>query len=223
MDPRAALAAAERSLDLAEQLGLPANPLTLCLRGCVRCELGDGGGLDDMKRSLEMARSLGAGEYVSEIFFYVATAIYMYEGLLVSLEIFREGLGYARRRGAVHMEGSHRAGIIWTSEEAGKWDVVLDEAPAVEALLEATQHTWWLAVVRVSHLLVLVQCGRAAESGQLAVGSVDSAHKESGHIVAGCSAAAAAERMAGGDASAALDLLRLCEEALRGMGGTSGV
>ena len=104
VDPRAALAAAERSLDLAEQLGLPANPLTLCQRGCSRCDLGDSGGLDDLKRALEMARAMGAGEYVSEIFWNVGTEIYMYEGPLVSLEILREGLGYARRRGAVHME-----------------------------------------------------------------------------------------------------------------------
>ena len=56
-----AIAFAERAIELAATLGLPAPARALGLRGGARFALGDAGGLDDTRRALEAALGQGLG------------------------------------------------------------------------------------------------------------------------------------------------------------------
>ena len=61
-DPRVTLGTAERAVAVAERLGLPPDPRAIAYRGCARCDMGDAGGLDDLRLALEMVRIKGAWE-----------------------------------------------------------------------------------------------------------------------------------------------------------------
>ena len=56
-----AIAFAERAIELATTLGLPAPARALGLRGGARFALGDAGGLNDTRRALEAALGQGLG------------------------------------------------------------------------------------------------------------------------------------------------------------------
>ncbi len=218
-DPRVTLGTAERAVAVAERLGLPPDPRAIAYRGCARCDMGDAGGLDDLRLALEMVRIKGAWEEAGTVYWAVGAEVYMCEGFRSTLETLREGLEYARRRGDVDTELQLRGLLLSSWEPLGEWDAVLSEALAVEPLLEAASSIWMLAVVRFTHLQVLVQRGRAAEAEQLASLVARDAHRESGHMAAACATAAAAARLAAGERDGALELLVLADAAYRRPGG----
>ena len=219
MDSQAALELAERAIAVSEALGSPPDPRAVCYRGCARCDMGDAGGLDDLKQALEMVRTAGTGEHAGLVFWAAACEVCMFEGFRSGLEVNREGLQYARRRGDVDMEFTLRTGYMWNLGPLGEWDALLSEALAVEPLLEAGSYLWLRAIVYLYHLQVLVHQGRNDEAKRLAPFVIDSAHRELGHTAAACASVAAAERLAGGDGAAALRLLALAETAYRRQGG----
>ena len=210
---------AERAMELSEQLGLPVDPRLLVSRGCARCDLGVAGGAEDFRQAMEMCRTSGLGEHMSWVFMGVANWIYIYEGFQASIAVCVEGLDIARRRGAVDLEAELRTVTVWASQAAGEWDRVLDEAVAIERLVES----YWgasfnLSAVRIMRTLVLVERGRAPETAELVEWLEQEALDES-TADAGLCIAAAVARMALGDSGRALSLLVRSEAALRGQGG----
>ena len=218
-DLQANLEVAERAIAVAAALGAPPDPRAICFRGCARCDLGDAGGVDDLREALEMVRVSTTGEQAGDVFWAAGCEIYMFEGYRTGLEIVREGLDYAQRRGDVRNALSLRAAVVWCSEPLGEWDAALGDALALEPLLEARSYSWLLSVTQMTHLLMLVRLGRATEAGRLGSRVADVAHNDTGHTAAACATAAAAERSVVGDRLAALDLLRLAEIAYRRPGG----
>ena len=89
---------------LSEELGLPEDARLLVSRGCARCDLGDAGGVDDLRAGagdVPDVRKRRAREFGLR---RVGNLIYMYEGFQASLAVCTEGLDFARRRGAVDDE-----------------------------------------------------------------------------------------------------------------------
>ena len=218
-DSRRQLEVADRAVKLAGQLGLHLDARVVSVRGAARCDLGDAGGLDDFRLALEMCRTSGGGEHASGVFFWVGTWVYMFEGFRASMAVLMEGLEIAGRRGALRDELDYRMAMVWACEGAGEWDRVLDDAVAVEPLLESAGMVWALGIVRLCRTHVLVWRGRTDEAVELAGKIAERALVETGHTVAALCIAAAAARMAVGDSAAALDLLADCEAPLRGRGG----
>ncbi len=218
-DCRRTLATAERGLALASSLALSTDPRLIAARGCARCDLGDAGGVDDLKDALEVCRSSGDNEYLSAVFIEVANWIYLYEGFRAALDIGTEGLARARRRGAIDDETYLRTTILWACESAGEWDRVLDEAVALEPLVEAAGDAWPRSYVRLFPSLVLVDTGRAAEAAGRLEWLEEAGLGELLWLDSGLSIAAAAVRMALGDQRRALSHLVRCETGLRSPGG----
>jgi tetratricopeptide (TPR) repeat protein len=214
------LEVAERAMELSEQLGLPADARLelLVTRGCARCDLGDAGGDEDLRQALEMCRTSGLGEHMTWVFTGVANWIYIHEGFQASLAVCAEGLDFARRRGAVDLETDLRTVIVWASHAAGDWDEVLDEAVAIDPLLERHWDSWALSAERLFRTLVLVERGRAQEAAKL-VEWLEQRALDEWAARAGCSIAASAVRSALGDTARAMDLLSRSEAALRDKGG----
>ena len=219
-DYGAQLDVAQRAIDLSQQLGMPVDARLIVLRGCARCDLGLAGGDEDLKQALEMCRTSGPGEGASRVLNFVSNWIYIYEGFDESLGICAEGLDVARRRGAVDLEAELRGVIVWACHAGGDWDRVLDEAAAMDPLLETpvVRDPWSRGVVRSLRTLVLVERGRAQESATL-LDWLEQRAREKPSDGAACSIAAAAARMALGDPVRALEFLSLGEAALRGKGG----
>jgi len=217
--PQVTLEAADQAIAMAGQLGVAPNPRAVCYRGCARCDMGDVGGLNELRRSLELVRAGGTQEYAGDIFWAASCDISMFEGFRAGLRIAQEGLGYAQRRGDVDTELTLRTEFIWTSEPLGEWDAVLRDAPDVERELKARSYIWLLATASLNHLRVLVHRGHVDEADALAPLFVEAARPQTGHTVAACSTAAAAAKLAAGEADAARDLLELADTAYRQPGG----
>ena len=167
-----------------------------------------------------MCRTSGLGEHMSWVFTGVSNWIYIYEGFQASLAIAAEGLDFARRRGAVDLETDLRAVLVWASHATGDWDRVLDEAVAIDPLLESAWESYNLGAVRGCRTMVLVERGRAQEAAKLVEWLEQRALDEStAKDEVACSIAAAAARMALGEPDRALDHLSRSEAALRGKGG----
>ena len=222
-DARQQLDVAERALELSEQLGLPADAGLLVSRGCARYDLGDAGGVEDFRQALELCRTSELGEHASQVFAGVANWIYMYEGFQASLAVCAEGLNLARRRGAVYDEVENRYVIVWASQAMGDWDRVLDEAVAMDPLLQVggllSSYLVQLMWVRMSRTLVLVERGRASEAAELVEWLEQQITRLASATNAGLCIAAAAARMALGESAHTLSLLADSEAALRGKGG----
>ncbi len=209
--------AADRAILLSEELGLPIDAQLLAARGCARCDLGDAGGVADLKQALEMCRTSGSGDRQGPVFVTVGNWLYMYEGFQASLAVCTEGLAFARRRGAVDSEIQMRTSIGWACESVGDWDRVLDEAAELKPLIDAAGDWWHRIYVRLFPLLVLVERGRAAEAAdELAWLEADATDMEEGPwTFAGVFVAAASARMALGDPERALSHLASGAEAFR--------
>jgi class 3 adenylate cyclase len=218
-DPQATLQVADRAIAVAKQLGVPPEPRAICYRGCARCDMGDVGGIGELRRCLELVRAGGTQEYAGDIFWAAGCDISMFEGFQAGLEIAGEGLGYAQRRGDVGTELTLRAEFIWASEPLGEWDAVLRDAPALESLLEAASYDWLLATVALNHLRVLVHRGQADEAEALTPLFMEAARGQTGHTVAACSTTAAAAKLAAGEIDDARSLLKLADIAYRRPGG----
>jgi hypothetical protein len=94
-----AIAFAERAIELAAALGLPAPARVLGLRGGARFALGDAGGLDDTRRALEAALGQGLGRDTGVLYNNLAEDLGRAEGPRARLELARQGAAFTQRRG----------------------------------------------------------------------------------------------------------------------------
>ncbi len=116
---------ADRALALAEEIGAPTPARALGYRGLARCELGDAGGLDDMRRALRIAIDAGQGREAGTLYNNLGRTIWGYEGPEVALEIYRQGIAFDRARGL-------NALAVWC--EGSSLDVLVDRGELEEAI-----------------------------------------------------------------------------------------
>src|SRR5262249_29522880 len=88
----AARAAAERALALGGRLGLEEPARALGYRGSARCLLGDAGGLDDVRRALEICVERARGRDAAVQFNNLALALWAFDGPATALEVGRQGI-----------------------------------------------------------------------------------------------------------------------------------
>ena len=94
-----AIAAAERALQLAAELGLPEPARALGCRGNARAYLGERQGLEDMRRALQLAIEQGLGREAAVLHNNLAIAVWTYEGPQAALAACRDGIDFCERRG----------------------------------------------------------------------------------------------------------------------------
>jgi class 3 adenylate cyclase/tetratricopeptide (TPR) repeat protein len=98
-----AIAAAERTIQLAEGLGLPKRARALGVRGSARAHLGDAQGLADMRRALALAVEQGMGRDAAVLHNNLALTSWQHEGPAAALELCGEGIEFCERRGITEM------------------------------------------------------------------------------------------------------------------------
>jgi tetratricopeptide (TPR) repeat protein len=135
---REAIAATERALALAAELGLPQPVRALGRRGFARACLGERHGLDDMRRALELAIERGEGREAAILHNNFALATWQYEGPQTALAACREGIDFCRRRGIAEIELGLVSMSLGFLAELGRPEQALSEAePLAERLHEA--------------------------------------------------------------------------------------
>jgi class 3 adenylate cyclase/tetratricopeptide (TPR) repeat protein len=127
---REALAAAERALPLAEKFGSYGLRLALMARGTARVDLGDPGGLDDLREAVRRALDRDADGAVTTSN-NLAGSQWLVEGPALALETARTGIELAERRGALGPGLWCRAETVWRLFDLGRWDELLQVADEV--------------------------------------------------------------------------------------------
>jgi len=107
---------ADKALTLADDLGgLPeVRPRVLDARGMARCDLGDFGGMDDLRAALALGLELGAGYDTAVIYNNLAEPVWLVDGSTAALDLCQEGIDFAERRGL----GQHLADLVRLTAEA---------------------------------------------------------------------------------------------------------
>jgi tetratricopeptide (TPR) repeat protein len=174
---------AEKALDLADRLGgLPEARLkALDARGMARCDLGDLGGMADLRAALALGLEIGAGYDTAVIYNNLAEPLWLAEGPAVAMALCQEGIEFAERRGLAE-------GVMWLRTsmtsllfDLGRWDEALAAADRVIASDRAQDGDYaavgaqryaavihvWRGEMRAARQLLAQVLPRAREIGDL--------------------------------------------------------
>jgi tetratricopeptide (TPR) repeat protein len=166
--PEAGVSVAERALALAEELGLDRSARALGFRGLARINLGDPGGLEDMREAIALATEAGQGREVALLHNNLGMWLWVYEGLVASLQVWREGIAFAQARGLAEMADAITAGTLDVLVDCGELEEALEVAAGIADRLE-NEDVLALVVVRSAQARILAFRGQAAQ----AAGSLD--------------------------------------------------
>jgi class 3 adenylate cyclase len=133
-----AIAAAERALALAAELGLPEPAGALGYRGAARCNLGERQGLEDMRRALQLAVEQGQGRAAAVLHNNLAFVSWQYEGPRAALEACREGIDFCERRGITEFALAIAAMRVTFLAELGQTEHALAEAEPMAERMQAS-------------------------------------------------------------------------------------
>jgi class 3 adenylate cyclase/tetratricopeptide (TPR) repeat protein len=126
-----ALTWAEKSIDLAREVGIENVSRSLQMRGLARVDLGDMGGLADLRQGLELALRLGLGIETGTSYLNLGELTVLCEDIPRGLELIDAGLDFARERGLTHHVMWSRAARLSWLYELGRWDELFEEADEV--------------------------------------------------------------------------------------------
>jgi tetratricopeptide (TPR) repeat protein len=113
-------------------LELPRNPeitlMALHLRGNARCELGDYGGVDDLREALRLSQDSGAALHIVTSYSYLVERVGLLEGPVPALEMNQAAMELCDRRGLEHQSMWTRTERLWLLFDAGRWDEIVELA-----------------------------------------------------------------------------------------------
>jgi tetratricopeptide (TPR) repeat protein len=133
--PREALGWANKALDLAEELGgLPEERLrALDSRGVARGDLGDLGGMDDLRAALELGLEVGAGYDTAVVYNNLIEPLWLSEGPVAALETCHQAIEFTERRGLAEGTAWIRSATLIPLLDLGRWDEAVGTADALIA------------------------------------------------------------------------------------------
>lgn len=215
----AALVSSQKSLDLAEELGIREDfTSVLQFRGVARCELGDvEQGLADLREglrlSLEEGFVRGAGIGYSNLGCFVWYTV----GAEAALEIHEAGIAFDEQRGSPGNWHWKIAESSWMLYDLGRWDEVLEATARVLAF--AGSSTGQLRLVALPYMAqVLVRRGKTTEAAILVEEFVPLARDaRDAQVLVPALAVAAFVEQARGDLAAAVGFVEEIEQATRGI------
>jgi class 3 adenylate cyclase/tetratricopeptide (TPR) repeat protein len=133
------LAWAERALRLARELALPELQVrSLDARGLGRTDVGDPGGLDDLRAALAIGLESGASLDTAVIYGNLAEPLWSAEGPASALANCQEGVDFARRRGLTEVVVWLHTHSLGPLGDLGRWDELL--ALADEVIVHDRDH-----------------------------------------------------------------------------------
>jgi class 3 adenylate cyclase/tetratricopeptide (TPR) repeat protein len=176
--PKDAIVLTERALSLAEELGLARPARTLGFRGIARADLGDFGGLDDMREAIALATEAGQGREVALLHNNLGATLWVFEGPEASLEVMRAGIVFAEARGLAEMVDATLAGTLDELMDSGTLDEALEGAARLAQRLE-TEDVGVLTELRALEARILSLRGQAARVSN-SLDWLESASRETG-------------------------------------------
>jgi len=131
-----AVAAADKALSLAAELGLPQSGDALGRRGGARASMGERQGVEEMRQALSLAIEQGEGRSAAILYNNLAVAAWMYEGPQAALDLTRDGIEFAQRRGLTEQVEHMAAGQPPYLAELGRIEDAFTDAVRLADRLE---------------------------------------------------------------------------------------
>jgi class 3 adenylate cyclase/tetratricopeptide (TPR) repeat protein len=213
----AALVSSERSLALAEELGIREHfTSVLQFRGVARCELGDvEQGLADLREGLRLSLEEGFVRGAGIGYSNLGSFVWLSLGPEAGLEIHREGIVFDERRGAQGNLYWLLAESTWMLYDLGRWDEVLEAAMGVLAFVGSS--TGQLRLVALPYMAqVLVRRGETTQAAALVEEFVPLAREaRDAQVLVPALGVAALFAQARGDLKAAVGFVDELEQATR--------
>jgi tetratricopeptide (TPR) repeat protein len=123
---------ADRAIEMASSSGeVEAELRAHGFRGYARVVLGDLGGLEEQRESIEAGRRLGFARSTAVGYSNLGSCLIVAEGPRAAMEIFRQGLAFAELRGLREMAEFFRNLILGPLIELGEWDEAVRLAESV--------------------------------------------------------------------------------------------
>jgi class 3 adenylate cyclase/tetratricopeptide (TPR) repeat protein len=154
-----AIGAAEQALNLAAQLNLPEPADAVGYRGDARASIGDRQGVNEMRRALALAVEQGDGRAAAHLYNNLAVAAWLYEGPQASLDLLREGIDFAQRRGIAEFAGFMSAAQVSFMAQLGLTEDARADAARLADQAEQAGDTAFIEPRGVQFLL-LAECGQ---------------------------------------------------------------
>jgi class 3 adenylate cyclase/tetratricopeptide (TPR) repeat protein len=132
-----AVAAADRAVEVTEDLGLPEPARALGYRGFARVYLGDADGLSEMERALAMLVERGAGRDAAVLQNNLALARYPFQGPARSLAEFEAAISFCEQRGLAEATAILATNCPSLLVELARADEALERADGLAPTFEA--------------------------------------------------------------------------------------
>jgi tetratricopeptide (TPR) repeat protein len=160
MDPQSALHAADRALEMSARLGAPPHPRVLHFRGLSLCDMGDAGGLADVRKSIEMADLQGNSKDAEDFAFNLAEQLRSFEGPRSALDVEEAALESARRRSSEVVVAYLTEAQLVDQWLLGEWSAFENRAEELKLVLRRQRNM--TDVSQVSSLVALHRLARGA-------------------------------------------------------------
>jgi class 3 adenylate cyclase/tetratricopeptide (TPR) repeat protein len=202
-DHRAAIATADRALELAAELELPPPGRALGYRGFARCDIGDLGGQEDLVRAAELLIDEGNGRDAATFQSNLGYLRWSLEGPAAAIAAFTEAEIFAERRGLIAIAQVASVSRLSPLLEVGRLDEVVEHADALMPTLDMSGNVFSHVEARGLKARALVEQGRegAAEAAEAAFIAAVELDKTDQMVLAAVPAALAQVAQGGLDAA----------------------
>ena len=164
-----ALAYSEKALDIARDVDAREQVVRARqFRGFSRFDLGDLGGLEDLREALRLGLEWGLGLETANAHLNLGDWLWQVEGPESGLEVHREGIAFAERRGLRQAAMWIRAETAWILFELGEWDDLIRAADEVATWEQANRGTQLQGITLPCKARVMLFRGQVQEAAELA-------------------------------------------------------
>jgi class 3 adenylate cyclase/tetratricopeptide (TPR) repeat protein len=161
-----ALRLADRALEVAYELGLPAPARALGYRGVASASFGDPRGLGDLREAIRLATDAGEGREVALLLSNLGDLISAFEGPAAALEVFHEGIAYATPLGLTEMLDMLTHNVVHVLDDVGEHEKALALIAEIDPRLEASGDVFDLACIRAAHVRILAMRGQGTAAAE---------------------------------------------------------
>jgi tetratricopeptide (TPR) repeat protein len=215
--PAEALDWLQRAMDLAERAGADdIRQRALQYRGCVRDEIGDLGGLQDVRESVELGLRLGLGRGTALAYGNLGAELFELEGPAAGMRAMQAGLELCEQRGITEVAHWLSVSVVECLFDLGRWDEAMGLADRLLARHQDLAESYEGVSLTARKAHILACRGAVAEAAELERRFLPRARDIGDpQVVSNAFAIAAFIEQAGGDLDAALGLVAELERATR--------
>ena len=159
-----AIAAAQRAVGLASELGLPEPARAVGFLGASRSFLGDRQGIENLRRALELSIEQSLSREAAVIYGNYAVAAHQYDGPEAGLALCRDGTEFSERRGIAELALINSIESLRYLVECGRSDGVAEQAAALAERAEAAGGVVVAITARSLEFKLLFERGESSRS-----------------------------------------------------------